>query len=491
MATDPKSPLPKKIAVIDSDAAMANLTEKHVKAMGADLVDVFIDPDLGYKSIRLGSYDAALIDWKLKGQTSGLALLSRLRRLPEFVYFPVIISAGVLKREDLRIIQDFQCTFVMEKPLRQKTITEEFQALKKESDWYQANEKNIANAFNTASMDPAMARLAIDKILASAPNSAPLAMIAAKHLMNHNYLDHAHDLYEQTLKKDPNFLPALNGKAKLYTKMGRYKEAMDTLKAAQKLSPQNIERLSLMGEIEISLKNPEAAIDNFKKALQVDQKDTKAKVGLAVAKGMTKAMELQTQAADEDMSVAKMINNLGVNLARQGQYEKAIKYYLMSFAFMGTKDLQARVSFNMGLGFKKWNKMPQAKFWLEKSVALSNGSFAKAANHLAGLEAIEGVAGLGGVAPKKQTQPQFEPVSKDTKPASPPPVPTPVPVAEPTSAPDAPDEDLSFLEEESVANLSPANGPVSGTPSKAFDSMVEEIDNLTEFSDDFVFDDKL
>jgi hypothetical protein len=73
----------------------------------------------------------------------------------------------------------------MEKPLRQKTITEEFQALKKESDWYKANEKNIANAFNAASMDPAIARLAIDKILASAPNSAPLAMIAAKHLLNH------------------------------------------------------------------------------------------------------------------------------------------------------------------------------------------------------------------------------------------------------------------------------------------------------------------
>jgi tetratricopeptide (TPR) repeat protein len=491
MAADPKQILPTKIVVIDSDAAMANLTEKHVKAMGADLVDVFIDADLGYKSIRSGSYDAALIDWKLKGQTSGLALLSRLRRLQEFVYFPVIISAGVLKREDLRIIQDFQCTFVMEKPLRQKTITEKFQALKKESDWYQANEKNIANAFNATSMDPAIVRLEIDKILASAPNSAPLAMIAANHLKNQNFLDHAHDLYEQTLKKDPNFLPALNGKAKLYTKMGRYKEAMETLKAAQKLSPQNIERLSLMGEIEISLKNPEAAIDNFKKALHVDQKDTKAKVGLAVAKGMTKAMELQTHAADEDMSVAKTINNLGVILARQGQYEKAIKYYLMSFAFMGTKDLQARVSFNMGLGFKKWNKMPQAKFWLEKSVALSNGSLEKAANHLAGLEAIEGVAGLGGVARKKQTQPQFDPASKEAEPASPHPNPTPAPVAAPTPAPVAPDEDLSFLEEETVSNLSTAKQPIAGTASKTFDSMVEEIDNLTESSEDFAFDEKI
>jgi tetratricopeptide (TPR) repeat protein len=507
MTDGTESSIPKKVAVIDSDAAMANLTEKHVKAMGSRRVDVYHDPDIGYKAIRSGDYDSAIIDWKLKGQLSSLAMLSRLRRHPDFVYFPIIISTGMIKREDLRIIKDFQCTKVMEKPLRQRTITQDFSELTAESEWLKTKEQDVKSALSQAAADPAQARAEVERILTTNPQSNPLAMIVANQLTKLNLLEQAAEIYDNTLKTDPNYLPALNGKAKIYSKMGRYKEAMETLKAAQKLSPQNIERLSLMGEIEISLRNPEAAIENFQNALKVDSKDTKAQVGIAVAKSMqisaTQANNNPTNSPtnndEEEQSVAKVMNNIAVNLAKQGQYEKAVKYYLMSFAFVGSRDLQIRVSYNMGLGFKKWDKLPQAKFWLQKSLHLSDGKFTKAANQLIGLEGITPLAGLGG--PSKKSKPKFAASTRQAVPAIDPPTklvnpspaspdPTPAP-AKATAAPE--DEDLSFLEEETVSNHKTkpgASGATTGGASKAFEAMVSEIDTIVELDDNFTFDDK-
>ena len=493
--TDGNDYIPKKVAVIDSDAAMANLTEKHVKAMGSRRVDVYHDPDVGYKAIRSGDYDSAIIDWKLNGQTSGLAMLSRLRRSPDFVYFPVIISTGMIKREDLRIIKDFQCTKVMEKPLRQRTITQDFSELTAESQWLKTKEQEVKSALSNAATDPTQARAAVEKVLSTDPQSTPLAMIAARHLTNLNLLDQANELYDKALKQDPNCLPALNGRAKVFSKMGRYKEAMDTLQAAQKLSPQNIERLSLMGEIEISLRNPEAAIENFQNVLKVDSKDTKAQVGMAIATSMKNGTDIGTKPEDEEQSVAKVMNNIAVNLARQGQFEKAVKYYMMSFAFVGSKDLQVRVSYNMGLGFKKWDKLPQAKFWLQKSLQLSDGKFTKAANQLIGLEGITPMAGLGGRS-KKSRPTYVAPEKIDVKTPDPTPKPA-MPAPPPPSAKAAPapvEEDLSFLEEETVANSATKTGKGSGisaSTSKAFDSMVSEIDGIVEVDGDFQFDDSL
>ncbi len=172
------------------------------------------------------------------------------------------------------------------------------------------------------------------------------------------------------------------------------------------------------------------------------------------------------------MSVAKMINNLGVNLARQGQYEKASKYYLMSFAFVATQDLQTRVSFNLGLDFKKWGKLPQAKYWLEKSRDSSMGTFTKTERHLAELVNIVAVAGLGEPSPTPSPAKIF---IRDTPPA----------------------EDLSFLEEESVSIVPMGQGPTASASAraiaqaKALQNMTSDIDSIVDFDDSLVFDDQI
>lgn len=72
MSGEKNSKLPNKVAVIDGDSPMANITAKLLLDMGIPNVDIFLGADLGYAAIRDVQYDAALIDWKLRGSSSGL-----------------------------------------------------------------------------------------------------------------------------------------------------------------------------------------------------------------------------------------------------------------------------------------------------------------------------------------------------------------------------------------------------------------------------------
>jgi hypothetical protein len=146
----------------------------------------------------------------------------------------------------------------------------------------------------------------------------------------------------------------------------------------------------------------------------------------------------------------------------------------------------------MGLGFKKWNKMPQAKFWLEKSKSLSDGKFSKATNQLVGLEKIEPIAGIGAQhSPEKKPpmgdQSAFAAIDVTSKQ---PKNETAKELGKTNSAPMS-NEDLGFLEEESFSSTSKSKDPKANSTSKAFDSMIQDIDNITEFSDEFTFDDNL
>ncbi len=467
-----------KIVVIDTDKGMANLTVQQVIAMVVEEVKVSHDPEEGYQAIRSGYYTGAIIDWKLKGESNGLALLSRIRRIPKFSFYPIIISTGFSKNEDLRIIADYPCTVVMDKPLKAKNIAENFAKLKSVSQWYTVNDKNIKDAFSSPSLTPETALKLTDLLLSKNPTSIPLAMLVAKYLTKNNFDTLGLELCNKHLAPNPKNVAILNTKSKILAKIGDMRGAMECISIAQSISPQNLERLCLLGEIEISLNHPEAAIANFQKALAVDSQDAKSKIGLVMADGLKNG---SVSGSTDGASIAKMLNNLGAQLASSGQYQKAIKYYMLSFAFVGTQELQTRVSFNMGLGFKKWEKLPQAKFWLQKSLALSYGAFTKAIKHLEGLDHLVAKAGLDVdqnaakevFRPLAPQEPKKSPKVEKLAAASPPPK---------AAAKDPDDSDI--FEEENISN-SKASSPESAASNSHvlpnFEEVVEKLDAIASF----------
>lgn len=467
--------IPNKVIVIDSDPASAANTEQLLLSAGVLHVEVFSQSDKGLIAIRSGEFDAAVLDWNLKGSVPCIAVLNRIRRTHEQVYFPMIVTTGIVKRDELRMIQDFQCIRILEKPLRQQAATEGLRTTVSEQRWYVSNEKRIAEAFALVPGDPKAALSTISRIIQNSPNPAPLAIIAGRHLANMKFYLQAQSIYDDILRRDPKHLQALNAKARLMAKMGRKKEALAVLMRAQELSPKSIDRLGLMGDLEISLRHPQAAIEHFQSALGLDSKDLKSKVGLKVAQNYSVVVDLQAGGTRDEPSVAKLINNLGVQLSHRGEFEKALKYYLISFAFMANDDLQSKVSFNLGLGFKKWGKPSQAKYWLMRAVSLAGGTYIKAERHLVGMEHVAPAAGLPGApmaapvpiinAPSEET---LTPISATKKVISLP-TKTKAAVADPTPTPDT-----SVFEEETMYGAPPKKS--EALVQASLDKMIEDID---------------
>ena len=157
----------------------------------------------------------------------------------------------------------------------------------------------------------------------------------------------------------------------------------------------------------------------------------------------------------------------------------------MSFSFLGAADLQWRVSFNMGLGFKKWNKLPQAKFWLEKAQQLSGGKDPKTARQLIGLEEIVAEAGIGknsgstaknskGISGTKAVPSTATPMKTFS--------------SEPSSK--TADDDMGFLQEETVGSGFSQKSTANAQSDSAIQALMQDIDNIVDLEKDFaeVFD---
>lgn len=398
---------PQIIAILDSDAATSTMTAQALKASGAKTCDVYKTGEEGFTALVKKPYEAAVIDWKLAGSTSGLAVLSRLRRRHQSVYLPVVFTAGQISQEDLNMLQDFPCTISLLKPIRQPVLQTSFAKLTAEKQWYLASEQQIEFAFNASQFNPEKSLNTIQSILRKSPHRTPISLIAAEHFMSLKLYKEASVLYDQILSEDSTCLRALSSKARLLSALGKHKNAMALLQKAQFIAPKSIDRLALMGDIEISLKNPTAAIEYFQKALNLDAKDHRAKIGKVVSLGLT-SMIGRLISSNCEPSIAKIINNLGVQFAANKDYEKALKYYLVSFSYLANEDLRSKVSFNMGIGFKKWSKASQAKYWLEQALMLSGGKYKKAERHLSGMESVVAVAGLPTEAPPEPVAPMVD-----------------------------------------------------------------------------------
>ena len=96
----------------------------------------------------------------------------------------------------------------------------------------------------------------------------------------------AEKVLRSILKADEECLIAMNELGKVLHVTGRHEEALDTLRSASRLSPQNLQRLCLIGEVELNLQDPESAQAFFEQALAIDEADAKAQAGRVVAANM-------------------------------------------------------------------------------------------------------------------------------------------------------------------------------------------------------------
>jgi len=194
-------------------------------------------------------------------------------------------------------------------------------------------------------------------------------------------LKQAQTVLEGVLALDENSIIAMNELGKTFHLLGRHKQALDVLRQATRLSSQNIQRLCLIGEVELNLKDPESARTFFEKALEFDPDDAKAKAGLVVSGNLKEMLEAPNP-MQVPQSFASILNTMGITMVRNQNFSKGIEQYRSALAFLHDGTDVGRVAFNLGLGYLRWGKPHEALPWFQKSETLVPKGFGKASSYI-------------------------------------------------------------------------------------------------------------
>lgn len=356
------------VLVLDDDEVARNLIANHFRVMGVEDVVTFEDARSALTELESRSFSMIVSDWKLPGM-SGLAFFNRVRSMPQHRNVPLMVVSGFINKDDFRLLQEFPCTALVEKPFTKLIFEKSVESLISESTWYGQNTAVIDTVLEAVRYEGKKAEQMIREIMKKAPNPVPLAVLAAKRLVKNDLIEPAKAVLKLIVERDGKCVPALNELGKILHMQGEHQRALDYLRLAARLSPQNLRRLCLMGEVELNLNDMESARQYFAQALVIDSEDPTAHAGMVVADNMSEFVP-DTRPQDMGRNFASLMNTLGITLIRNGQFSRGIEQYRSALYFLDDEVDNAKVAFNLGLGFLRWGRLQEALPWFQKSEEL-------------------------------------------------------------------------------------------------------------------------
>jgi tetratricopeptide (TPR) repeat protein len=155
---------------------------------------------------------------------------------------------------------------------------------------------------------------------------------------------------------------------------GDFEAAIALLERAKIINPLNVDRLIDLGNAFLSNGQVDEAMEEFKEAKALDPENKEASVGeskcLLMNGEVNEAlMLLKTISGPREM--ASIFNTAAVLSMRGEKFEKAMSLYKSALAALGKdRPLAARLHFNVGLGYRRWQKFDKAIAHLKKSLEL-------------------------------------------------------------------------------------------------------------------------
>lgn len=201
-----------------------------------------------------------------------------------------------------------------------------------------------------------------------------IAIEYAEALIDRDNWDKAGEILKPFAEKQPPNLRAQYSYARYLMRQGEASEAKNLLQKINLLNPANVGCLVQMGNVLIAEGELNEARTAFDEALDVDPDAAEAKQGIG-------KIELIEGNIDDAMSIlrdistpkelASIFNLSAIHNIKDKSFESAMKLYKYSIELLKSDTkLQAKLYFNAGLGFRKWNKLKEAMICFDKSIEL-------------------------------------------------------------------------------------------------------------------------
>lgn len=351
----------KSVLIIEDDEALRNMLIKVLMDLQITKIDACVGGQEGFDKAAENSYDLIMLDWMVPEMT-GLAVLNRIKRLERYFYTPVLVVSGMLKKKDFTILGDFPLCALIEKPFDTHSMSRRIQTLADEAAWYEKQQVIISQLVNQIGEGDDKMLGKLTDLVTSSPNPGPLAMMIGRFLRDKDCFDDAEGMFKIASQQKDTQLMALGELGKTYLFSGKNKEAKTVLMRVLEASPNNIERLCNLGNLSLKEMDTEGADAYFSKAQEIDKKDEHAIRGKNLMFNIKEYMHENEQIP---ASYASLLNAIGVSFVRAGDLEKGIEHYKSALEYIEDKKSQAKLSFNLGLGYAKWKKIPESIDWFE------------------------------------------------------------------------------------------------------------------------------
>ncbi|MCX6119824.1 MAG: hypothetical protein NT027_19995, partial [Proteobacteria bacterium] len=222
----------------------------------------------------------------------------------------------------------------------------------------------------------------IEGLLKNIANPFIFVLCAGEHLLNKGDLDNAEKVLRIAQRIDGNNVTVITELSKIYHRTGRSDLAIVMLSKANAMSPDSIERLCLMGEIGLTVQDPERARKYFEATLKIDKENAKANAGMVLTNNLKDSGLPPVNGKSVSNTLASSLNAVAVTYVKNAQIAKAISQYQAAMCFVYDPGTIARLQFNMGMAYLRDKKLSEASKWLKVSAQNATPDFTKSASVL-------------------------------------------------------------------------------------------------------------
>ena len=337
--------------------------------------------DLAIEEIARNDRSLLILDWEL-GSEEIIKTLGKSAKSRKIETRPIIIIANSISKHLIGVSYEYHVRKLHAGEISIKKILEILKTIAKD-EAYNGPLRTVLSNVNKKRLDGEWdaATSLLEGLQTKLPNNPKVAAELAVNRIHANQWEQALSLLEPIENLDPPYIRALQLLSRCRMKIGKFKEASESLKRAKLINPFNVDRLLLLGKVLINCDEVDEAKHVFKEAKSLAPNNQEALKGegqcLLLEGEVNEALDL-LNAIDSARELASVFNSSAVITMRKGKYKQGMQLY--DSALNAIKDdtkVSARLLFNKGIGYRRWQKDTEAITCLEKALKL-DGSFEKA-----------------------------------------------------------------------------------------------------------------
>lgn len=364
----------KSAIIVDHDSLVQRDVKQALEEMGVESIRIFEDGSSALEFLEANpNPDLIFQEWKIPKVTGPLFLQKAKEKSAR--NSPFIVCSSLIDKSDVPFLREMGVAQVVQKPVQRneliKGIAWTIQQDRRPTDKV-ALERKIRLALGQRDYEEADKNIALYLGDAAISNGAKQLIRAESHYAKAEY-EKARDFCIEAMKNGGESILVLNLLGKVMLQLRDMNTALKCFERAQKLAPQNIERLCQMAEIHAELGNETESESLLERVDDIDKNGDKAdesRAKIAIAQGDSGSAKKIMSSLESIDSVISYMNNRAIAMARCGMVLEGIEEYRKTLDSIPDANIAIRsvVLYNLALAYIRDDKTELAKLVLMDTV---------------------------------------------------------------------------------------------------------------------------